>query len=304
LLLLLTRRIVEMPFEQTAIMDFRQILLSLYTRNCVFFCQTCSSAALNVEDMRVLHPNGEFMFNRDYAMFCTIYFNQLFRRIHYYDTLKSKIFRVTTRNTEDIQDWVKYDICEFLGVEGVEDTYAQACDGSFNFPGDEEWFKYKYVERAIERGPILNYVRPAQAQIYFSPNVISQDPILAATQGFREDREGICARMFVLMAIDQRFRSVYGLYWLNAILIKNNKIEHSRNQLLKSPFPCLVQVLCGFWVYSRGKIYPTNNIYETIYTWFYILRKEYNSTILKIDLTQQINSLLDNNSDGETAFQI
>ena len=69
LLLLLSRRIVEMPFEQTAIMDFRQILLSLYTRNCVFFCQTCSSAALNVEDMRVLHPNGEFMFNRDYACF-------------------------------------------------------------------------------------------------------------------------------------------------------------------------------------------------------------------------------------------
>ena len=304
LLLLLTKRIVEMPYNQSTLSDFKRIILALFTRNSVFFCQTCSETALNVEDMRSKYSDNEYIFNRDYAMFCTIYFNQLFRRLHYYKQIEKNINNPLDIDCTSVKQWVRSELCDALGVEGVEDTYALACDQTYDYPGDDEWFKYKFVERAAEKGSILDCIRPAQAQLYFSPNVISLDPILNAADGFRADQQGVMARLFVLMAVDQRFRSVYGIPWLQCVLVKNHQIEYSRIKLQKHHFPCLVQVLCGFWVYTKGQFYPTNNIYKTIYTWFYILRRDYNCKLLRIDLSEQTKKLLDSPEQNKGIFLI
>jgi len=301
LILSLTKKIAEMPYNDNTLADFKQIVLILFTRNSVFFCQTCSDVSLNVDEMRRKY-NDEYSINREYAMFCTIYFNQLFRRIYYYDQIATSIIKMEQPDTLMVEEWIKEDVCGTLGTEAIEDTYAQACDDSYTFPGDEEWFKYICPGESADKGPVLNYIREDQAKLYFSPNVISIEPILSATKGFRADHQGVSTRMFVLMALDQHFRCNYGIEWLNTILVKNNRIEYSRIKLRKHPFPCLVQILCGFWVYSKDYFYPTNNIYDTIHTWFYILQKDYNCNLLGIDLREQTNSLLNKISDIDTLF--
>jgi len=303
-LLMMTRRINEMPFQEDTLDDFRKLVHILYTRNSVFCCQTCSLAALNVEEMRDELPDGQYVANRDYINLCSIYFNCLFRRLYYFDKLSDNIEVVVLPDdsAECIEHWVEADICHSLGTEGIEDTYAMACDRSFDFPGDEEWFKYKYPARPSEKGPILDCIRPVQAKMYFSAGMITKDPILAAAHGFRADHQGVSARLFVLMAVDQWFRSVYGAQWLNAVLINNSDIEISDVKLRKCKFPCLLQVLTGFWVYSRGKIYPTNNIYQTVYMWFYILQRDYSGKLLQIDLSAQLKTLLTSRQDIDKEY--
>lgn len=308
-LLMLTKRISEMPFRDDTVDDFRRIVHILYTRNSVFCCQTCSLAALNVEEMRAEITNDagetEYVANRDYINLCSIYFNRLFRRLHYFDQLLNNIQEIDgDHDYATIQQWVEEDLCTSLGTEGIEDTYALACDKSYDFPGDNEWFKYKYPARPDEKGPILDCIRPVQAKLYFSANMLSKDPILAAAAGFRADHQGVSARMFVLMAVDQWFRGVYGAQWLNAVLIPNDSIERADIKLRKCKFPCLLQVLTGYWVYSRGKIYPTDSIYQTVYTWFYIVRRDYDSKLLQIDLSARINKLLRSRQQVQQGFSL
>ena len=287
--LMLTRRVNEMPYETNTMNDFRLLAHILYTRNCIFFCQTCTLSSLNMEGMYDTIADGQYVANRNYYMLCTIYFNCLMRRLYYYDNIVKKTIDIG--DCTQIENWIENDVCQLMGVEGIEDVYALVCDKVFEYPGDASWFYYKYPSLPQTKSKVLDCIRPEQAKLYLGANILTKDPIIAATKGFRPDRRGLSSRMFVLYAIDQWFRATYAVRWLNAVRIDNDKIEQCGDKMRLNKFPCLLQLISGYWVYSHGVVYPTNNIYQTVYTWFYILRRDYDSKLLRIDLSTQINKL-------------
>lgn len=299
LLLVLSQRVDEMPYDQQVYKDFDRLSQALFTRNCIFFCEACTEQSLNLKDFRVKVRGDDSLFvpNRDYIMLTTIYFNTIFRRHYYYSILRDNIKAIDDCiDTSALQDWVKMDVCNSLGDEGFEDTYGQAVEECFTFTGDKAWFKYRYPERPATKGPILDCIRPNMAKKYFTQYRVTKDPVLSAAEGHRDDMQGKSSRYFVLLAVDQFFRNNFSAHWLNAVLITNSSIEVNQEKICKSVCPCLLQVLGGYWVYSNGYIYPSNNIYETIWIWFYILKKEYNNVLFRVDLTEISNKILVDNT--------
>lgn len=297
MLLMLTKRANEMPFEKDCVQDFEMLVLAVFTRNSIFFCQSCSIESLNLDNMRSKLPVSYcptgYVPNRDYMIFVTIYFNALQRRLYYYSQMSRNIQQVAVEPelTKKCEDWVRKTVVKNMGSEGFEDTYMATCEECFRFSGDKEWFGYRYPGRPLTLGPLLDCIRPAEAKAYFIAYKVTLEPVLDAAVG-RNDHQGYRSRQFVLNAIDQYIRAQYNTPWLDAVMIVNESIERSSDKLCKTLCPCLLQVLSDFWVYSGGKIYPTSNIYETIVTWFKVLKEEYRCRLFRVDLSPLVNLIL------------
>jgi hypothetical protein len=246
--------------------------------------------------MRVAISAEEDLFipNRDYMMLCCIYFNAVQRRLYYWTQLSANVVAIengwfSARNTEQ---WFEHDVLQSLGEEGYEDIYGEARECSFEFVGDTEWFSYRYPERPKAKGPILDCIRPIEAAEYFKVVKLSKQLLIDTSKDHRNDMTGKCSRLFVLMAINQYFRNNYGISWRAAVVVENADIEASEIKLYKSPFPCLIKILGDYWVYNRGLLYPSDNIYQTFAMWLYLIHKKYNNWFGKINLEYLAKPLL------------
>lgn len=299
LILLLSRRILEMPHDDVAIQDFEYIFHCLYTRNSILFCETCTAETIDVLEMQTPIEDDDEMqtklytINRDYIMFCTILFNAVMRRQYYYRILKGLHSAVENGDGDLIRQRVSNEVVPALGIEGFEDLYASVCDKCFEFPGDIEWFRYKYPERNPDRGPVLDCLRPEQAKLYFSSYRITPEPVIsAAGTPERRDHTARVARTFVLYAIDQWLRASANVFWLNAVMIDNEDIETSQLKIYREVCPCLLQVLGDYWVYSKGRLYPSNDVFYSVYLWFNLLKTQHNSTLIGTDMSAIVDHFL------------
>jgi hypothetical protein len=283
--LFLTERIDELTCDEETIEEFRTFVYALYTRNGALFCEATTADTLDMPNMRTpTTVKHLFVPNQDYMMFCTIYFNHLLRRLYYYDKLKENMGSVElpSGSVQRCKEWVKTSVLDSLGTEGFEDAYSSACEQCYHFPGDTQWFQYRYPARQPVTGPVLDCIRPVFAKRYFSDDRVTKDPILAAVD--RCDHQGQCSRVFVLVALDQYMKTHYNASWRDAVVIDNEGIELSQFKLVKANAPCLLQLLSRYWVYDQARIYPCDNIYSAITTWMYILREKYNAALFGVSL--------------------
>lgn len=293
-LLYINKRMEEMPYDKETFEDFDMLTLSLFTRNSIFLCEACSDQAFDHLNMRKEVPNVEskFTFNNDYLMLCTIYFNSIQRRLYYwkqFETLHQDIPRGMP--TEVCETWFSTEVIPSLGDEGFDDLFAKASESSYDFVGDREWFVYRYPQRVIAKGPVLDCIRPVEAQQYFKGIRYSKDVTLELSRGHRNDINGKMARRFFLLAIDQYFRNNHSVGWYEAVVIENEQLEKEELKICKSPFPCLLKLLGDYWVYHDGVVYPSSNIYTTFAMWLYLIHKKYNNWFVRVNLKYLVKVL-------------
>jgi hypothetical protein len=292
-LIWLTTAITYMPIEEEAVEELRKLVQTLFTRNSVFLCQTCTADTLNVPEYRAEQSvKNQYSVNRAYIKFCSIYFNQLLRRLYYFDRLTGIVQPLPDDTHADvIAHWIKTTVCPVLGVEGFEDCYAHACEQVFTFAGDVEWFQYKYPERPSVHGPVLDCVRPALFRQYTGLSRVSLEPVLSAV--YQSDIQGACSRRFILLAVDQYMRTCFGAHWYNATVVENTAIEKSQIQLIKTPCPCLIDILGhGYWVYTKNtRVYPTTHIYHSLSVWLQQLKEDYNCKLFHLSLSEIVDEV-------------
>src|SRR5690606_4502048 len=74
------------------------------------------------------------------------------------------------------------------------------------------------------------------------------------------------------------------LKWYSGIVIKADEILQSSYELESNQAPFLVQIVSSFWAYDQGRVYMTDNIYETIGIWFWLLKNRYSSKLYDLSL--------------------
>jgi len=279
-LLMLTERLDSLPFE--AFDELKMVVKLLYTRNGVFFCQETP----NLLDRETMRDGNRI--NRDYAIFCSIYFHALFRRMYYYELLER--IEIHHGDGEMVREWVTDDVCKALGAEGFEDCFQRSCEEAYAFPGDLEWFAYRYPNLPKQTGPILGCFRPEYAKRYYTDYRLSKEAVLSAVQ--QPTHAGHCARLFVINAVDQYMKIHYSVPWKDGLVIPNNGMEGAQTKLFRNDAPYLVQVLSRYSVYHDRKIYSSNCLYETIAMWMRLLKLHYASQIYeRTDLKDLLDRL-------------
>lgn len=291
-LLHISKRMEEMPYTTEIYEDFNMLVLALFTRNSVLLCEACSIEAFDHLNMRTLVKDQLYTFNQDYIMLCTIYFNAIQRRLYYWNQFESLVLEVPEGiPTEKLESWFADDLLPGLGDEGFDDIFNTAMDNGYDFVGDKEWFVYRYPQRVVSKGPVLDCIRPVEAQQYFNAPHYSKDVTLGLSRGHRSDFNGKVGRRFVLLAIDQYFRNHHNIGWYDAVVVNNDDIEDAELKLCKSPFPCFLQVLGDYWVYLEGNVYVCDNIYTSFGLWLYLIHKKYNNWFHTVNIKYLIKAL-------------
>jgi len=292
-LLMLTEKIDQLPMD--AIEEVKKTLEVLYTRNSVFLCESSNTDILNVEGMRTPLPGAEddsyIIPSRHYITFCTIYFHAIQRRIFFYEQINKRYDKKIPQDVIDrIQHWI-VELVDALGAEGFEDCHAKASEEAYNFPGDREWFKYRYPDLPAQTGAILDCFRKEYAKRYFTEYRVSKESVLGAVN--QTSHMGHAARIFVLNAVDQYMKTQFNFPWRDGIVIDNDAIEGAQVQLFRNKTPYLLQVFSRYWVYDDATVYPCDNLYETLAIWMYILKHRYKSTVFSISIDRLISKIID-----------
>jgi len=278
----------------TAVEELRHILLLVYTRNSVFFCQRMRPDVLDYPRGRTDAGNGTFIPSREYMVFCSIYFHAIQRRLYMYDTCIKKKVPTIGKNAGDsatarFKHFVEHDIK--LGSENFEEEYKKSCEEAFVFPGDLEWFKYQNPDMPVQIGSILDCYRKDMAKRFYTNYRITQDVVLAAVQ--QPTHSGHSSRLFIINIIDQYLRIHYKIPWKDGVVIKNAGIESNEKKLFsKKSAPFLVQVCSRLWVYCNKIVYMTDDIYEAITFWMHLLKEHYGGKLFGVDLSEFIGRFL------------
>jgi hypothetical protein len=286
-LLMLTEKLDQFPVA--AVDELKHVLKVLYTRNSVFFCETANETILNVSSMRT----GSLP-NRDYLTFCTIYFHAIQRRIFYYEKVRKADAlppAVDDAMVERVRQWIS-SVVDGLGNEGFEDCYAKACEEAYNFPGDREWFKYRYPNLPAQTGPILDCFRKKYAERYYMDYRASKDSVLGVID--QASHSGHAARIFVLNAIDQYMKTQFSIPWRDGLVIDNAALEGNQVKLYRSKAPYLLQVFSRHWVYDKATVYCCDSLYRSLAIWMYLLKHRYGSMIFGVSVDGLVKKIVDN----------
>ena len=271
------------------ISEVRQFVDLLLARNAVFFCEECGPEILNVGNM---YDEAHRRPHRDYLMFTSIYFRAILRRFLYLDTFPvyKGVFQIPTHMIESCQQWFEEDVCGILGSQGFEEMYKKACEAAYDFPGDLEWFKFRNPVAGEHRGSILNCIRKDTAKRFFSEYRISKEVVLAAMNAM--DHQGHCSRTMLFLAIDAYMMAMYNLEWADAVIVPLKDLENKQIKLYRPKSPTLVETFSLFQCYHQKQVYRSDNIYETLAMWFYIVKKHYNGQIFGVNLQECIEKVI------------
>lgn len=289
LLLLLTEKLDQLPYA--AEKELERILEALYTRNSVFLCETTTKEVLNVEGMTTTAEGGCHHPNRHYLTFCTIYFHAIQRRLHHLHQIRRLELTLPEGTELRVEKWVQ-ELTEALGPEGFDDCYSKACEEAYNFPGDREWFKYRYPDQPAQTGPILDCFRKDFAKRYFTEYRITKESVLAAVN--QTSHTGQCARIYVLNAVDQYMKTHLKVPWRDGLVIENGVIESSQVKLYRSQAPYFLQLFSRYWVYDDSAVYPCDDIYKSLGIWLYLCKTRYKSSVFGISIAPLIDRIVSN----------
>jgi len=193
----------------------------------------------------------------------------------------------TTFHPLALQYFVERDIK--IGSENFEEDYAKACEEGYSFPGDLEWFRFRFTDIPPQTGPMLDCFRKDLAKQFYTNYRVSQEVVMSAAQ--QSSHSGHASRIFIFNLFDQYMRIHYKIPWKDAVLITNSALSKSENEkklFSKKSAPLLVQVFSKFWVYYDKKVYMTDDIYEAISYWMYLLKVNCGGKLFGVDLNELI----------------
>jgi hypothetical protein len=210
---------------------------------------------------------------KDKLMCLTIYFNAIQRRI-YYGNVIQQCPPYAGFDAPTVEHWFVNEVCPAV-CDSYRDIYMNACDDAYNFPGDEEYFRYMFPGQDSYRGSILSCCRKAYAKTFYMEKDVSMESVLGLVNA--PSQAGHCARTFVLYAVNYYLLSMFGCEWMGAVVIDNAQLENVANQhkLLKDKAPLLLQVQSRYWLYFKARVYCSDNIYETLGGWFHLLATQF-----------------------------
>lgn len=291
-LLMLSEKLDQ--FSKDALSELQHVLKILYTRNSVFLCEESTPDILNVPNMTTTTKTEGFLIpNRDYLTFCSIYFHAIQRRIFYFAQVKQlpPPDAIDAAMEERVKRWVA-SLVDALGKEGFEDCYAKACEESYNFPGDLEWFKYRYPNLPAQTGPILDCFRKKYAERYYMDYRASKESVLGVVD--QDSHSGHAARIFVLNAVDQYMKTQFSIPWRDGLVIDNAALEGNQVKLYRSRAPYFLQVFSRHWVYDRAAVYPSDRMYQSLAIWMYLLKERHQCKVFGVSLERLVTKIVDN----------
>jgi hypothetical protein len=292
-LLMLTENIDRISCSQSSIDETKKILELLYTRNSMFICVPWEKddPIFNVKGF--IHENGLFP-NRDYFTFTTIYFHSIQRRIFYNDLFIQHTDKKPVLPEGAIlrcREWVEQVLCGNLEDEVFEKIYAESCDEAYVFPGDYEWYIYRYPDLPNHQiAPILECFRKEYAKKYFSEYRISLQTILASINA--NSHTGHCARLFLINLIDAYMKNNLDFKWKDIVIISNEMLEGATEEIIRDEgeTPYLVQTFSRYCLYNDSGVYICDDFYETLTYWFFIIKERGK----KHRFTKLIEKIIDN----------
>jgi hypothetical protein len=252
----------------------KRLLNLLYLRNSALLCSSSSINSLDLDQFREI--DGDYYVpSKEYIMYTCIYFQAIFHRYFYLNEFETEPITIDWQSTKS---WIETQIFPYMIGDSFGKFYEQACLEAYNFPGDEAWFKYRYPNELPYRGTIVNCIRPALSIRYTSEYRISFEVVKDTVNHF--DLQGACSRNFLLLAIDQYMWSKFQLHWMDAICIDHEILEPSQEKLFGDRVPYLLEVFSLYYLYYKGKVYQSENIYQIIALWIDIVKRDYDCHVL------------------------
>ena len=289
-LIILTEKLNQIPWAARG--ELTQAADILYTRNAVFFCTASSTDILDVKAMRVEVPGQPMRPNVDYLTFTSIYFNAIQRRLFYADLYKPMDQpRYPDEAVKRVKEWVEKDLCSILDVDQFDEFWKASYEESYHFPGDSEWFVYKYPDVPPQTGPILDCFRKDYSKKYYADYRVSMDVVLASVDV--NSHTGYGARIFVINVVNNYIFSHLGYPFRDSCVIENENLEKKDFKFIRNAVPYIVQVFSRYCCYYKKQVYYTDSLYETLTCWFYLLKIHYHSTALDVNLSELVDWLID-----------
>lgn len=304
-ILMLTEHLNLIPYEGLA--DLKEAVKILYLRNAIFFCEEMRPEMLDsTEEFITKSPTGNpgmLTPNREYQTFCTIYFHAVFRRIFYGELIAPLNHKLYMNEAiERCKKWIAEEVCPSLGIDGFEALYDKSYEEAYQFPGDLEWFKYRYPDQATYIGPILDCFRKEYSKKYYGEHRTSIESVLG-TFGLN-NHTGLCSYYFIINAVNQYFKTSCQFDWRECVFVDNDALEASEKQILRSKVPYMVQYFSKYYCFDKehDKIYISDCIYSSIVYWMYILKVYYSGYCLTYNCNEIIEKIIDGKVENKIVF--
>lgn len=282
--------------RETQFAEYGRVFKILWLRctelSIAFYKKEDWPLTLDEEDFRAVNPEGLGVANRRYAVFCSFYLGEITRRFFHHEELSPNRFGAAEIPSQELlgrmrtrmHNWIHH-IVQSFAEEAFEEMYMSIVTtdnegGGYTFPGDDGWFRFAWPQRVPSRGAIVTTLRPHMYRRFFSE--VQIDRRLVVNQAEKSH----LARLFVLKAVDEYIKLTHPrVEWINGVVIDNGGIEMSAYALKGGLAPLLVQVFSGYWLYHRGQVYPTDDLFTTLALWWWFLREHYGSRLYNVDLS-------------------
>lgn len=291
LVLFLTQLLDEIATTSSMIEEFRRVFEVVWLRIAVLLQEVHDEKVLDNEEMRTPLQNmpGCFSFNRNFLAFCSFYMGEMMRRFFHFDILsknKLPLPECTPALAAAAAVWISK-VVDSLAEEAFEDMYNKTTPDAYAFVGDEPFFRYMHVARTFTRGAAVTTIRPHLHKRFFSESQVNKRSVL------NQIKNNYISRLFVLNAIDEYIRlQLTQVHWLSAVVVTNDAIEACALKQEMGLIPLIIQVISSFWVYDNGKVYVTDDLYECIGIWFWVLSKKYNSMLYDADMSEFVREIV------------
>lgn len=236
-----------------------------------------------------------YVCNRDFHMFCSFYLGEVMRRLFYTEMLSKRAMALPELvpakrqlYAETTKKWAAT-IIEGFADEAFSDLYGETCNDAYSFVGDDRWFKYKWANRVHSRGACLLEMRPHLYRRFHSEGYASKRSIIESINTSH------VSRLFFLKAVSTYIQIKSGnsnIKWFSGVVVASDGIKMSAYNLSSNMSPQLLQVLSTFYAYDQTQVYITDNIYESIAIWFYLLTTRYKNQLYGHSLLQFSKAVL------------
>lgn len=295
----ITEQIDMITYEELP--ELMSIFDAVYTRMCIFFCHPHTGDVLDDISKRDKVDDDMFIVNGEFKEFCVIYCQTILKRKFFFKIMSTRLtdeLPPSVLKADNVLEFFTKDVFAFLGEEALQDNYVACCIPTYKFAGDAEWSRFLYGDANATVGEIIQVMRPRYKDQFYTEMEVRSPRIF---EGVRQGgQKGKNCRMCVLAAISKYLDVYYKVpHWMNCILIPFDKMStHQATVKIKqNRTPLLLQVISRYWVYSNKHIYVTDDIFVAVKLWFTILKEDYKSTLLGINL-KKITDKICPNLDG------
>lgn len=253
---------------QSCVVEYRSMFRSLQFRLGMLMQKQLPAHVLDDPDYC---NNG--CINRTFLAVISVYVSTICGRFLFYDRLVSRnTIQAPSYLGERVREWL-HKILTDLPDESFEDQYIATCENGYNFPGDEAVFRYRWPQKVMSRSACLAQLHPHLYRQYHSESRMTKMRVLDVAN------QSHSARLFVFSLVSS---ATYDR-WESTIVIDSNDMANESKRILDNETPFIIQSLSSYWAYDRGEVYRTDDIFESIGVWFYLLKTRYNSQLINMD---------------------